>query len=56
MRLVALDDPVVALGARDGRAEPDLLVGGLLVQDVGARAGDDDVEDAGLCCAKKNPC
>lgn len=45
---VALDDPVVPLGPGDGRAEPDLFVGGLFVEDVGADCGDGDVEDAGL--------
>lgn len=45
---LAVDDVVVALGARDGRREPDLLVGGLFVEDVGADLGEGDVEDAGL--------
>lgn len=45
---LALDDPVEALGAGDGRRQPDLLVGRLLVQDVGADATLVDSEDAGL--------
>lgn len=45
---LAVDDVVVALGARHGRGQPDLLVGGLLVDDVGADAGEGHVEDAGL--------
>lgn len=45
---VSLEDPVEALGAGDGGAKPDLLVGGLLVQDVGSFVRDGDVEDAGL--------
>lgn len=48
MHAVALDDPVIPLRPGDGRAEPDLLVRGLFVQDVGADCRDRDVEDAGL--------
>lgn len=48
VHLIALDDPVVALRPGDGRAQPDLLVGGLLVEDVGANAWGDNVEDTGL--------
>lgn len=42
------DAPVVALGTRDGRRQPDLLVWGLLVDDVRALVGPADGEDAGL--------
>lgn len=45
---ITLDNPVVPLRPGDGRAEPDLLVRRLLVQDVSADCGDGDVEDAGL--------
>lgn len=45
---LAVDNVVVALGAGDGRREPDLLVGGLFVDDVGANVGEGYVQDAGL--------
>jgi len=45
---LAQHDPVEPLGATDGRAQPDLLGGGLLVDNVGAVRRVDDVEDAGL--------
>lgn len=45
---ITLDNPVVPLGAGDRRAEPDLLVGRLLVQDISADSRNSDVEDAGL--------
>jgi hypothetical protein len=51
LRVLALghDHPVEALGARQRRAEPDLLVGGLLVEHVAELLGDVvDAEDAGL--------
>jgi hypothetical protein len=37
---LARQDEVVALGSGDGRGEPDLFVGWLLVQDVGAGGGE----------------
>ena len=43
VHVVSLHDPVVPLGTGDRGAEPDLLVGGLLVQDIGADTGEDDV-------------
>lgn len=48
MHTVTLNDPIIPLGAGDGRAEPDLLVGGLFVEHVSADGGDGDVQDAGL--------
>lgn len=45
---VALDDPVVPLRSGDGATQPDLFVGGLFVEHVGADGGDGDVQDAGL--------
>lgn len=45
---LALDRPVEALRAGDGRREPDLLVGRLLVKYVGSVGWVGDVEDAGL--------
>lgn len=45
---ITLDNPVKPLGAGDGRAEPDLLVGGLFVEDVGADCGNGDVEHTSL--------
>lgn len=45
---LAEDAPVVALGPADGGREPYLLVGGLLVEHVGAHAGDADRHDARL--------
>jgi hypothetical protein len=46
---LAKDDVVVALGARLGRRQPDLLVGRLLVDDVCADIGaEGEGEDAGL--------
>ena len=39
---------VEALGARDGAREPELLIGGLLVDDVAADIGDVDLDNAGL--------
>jgi len=45
---VAEDDIVVALGARSGRGEPDLLVRWLLVDDIGARGATVQRDDAGL--------
>lgn len=53
--LVALDNPVEPLGAGYWRAEPYLLVRGLLVEDVGADPRNDDVENSGLCqtCVSK---
>lgn len=44
---LARDDVVVALGARDGARQPDLLVGGLLVDHVGADLWEGGVEDSG---------
>ena len=48
MLRLAQHDPVEPLGAADGRAQPDLLGGGLLVDNVGAVRRVDNVEDAGL--------
>lgn len=45
---LARDDVVVALGAGYGARQPDLLVGGLLVDHVGADVREDEGEDAGL--------
>ena len=45
---IALDDPVIPLGPGDGRTEPDLLVRGLFVEDVGAYTRGDDVQYTGL--------
>lgn len=46
---VTHNDVVIALGTRLGRRQPDLLVGWLLVDDVGANLGPKaNVEDAGL--------
>lgn len=45
---LAQNDPVESLGTADGRAQPDLLGRGLLVDNVGAVGRVDDVEDAGL--------
>lgn len=45
---ITLDNPVIPLGTGEGGAEPDLLVGGLLVQDISADCRNSDVEDAGL--------
>lgn len=45
---LAKDAPVVALGARDGGRQPDLLVWGLLVDDVRALVGPADGEDTRL--------
>lgn len=45
---LARDDVVVALGAGQGARQPDLLVGGLLVDHVGADVREDEGEDAGL--------
>lgn len=44
---LARDDVVVALGAGYGARQPDLLVGGLLVDHVGAEVREDEGEDAG---------
>jgi hypothetical protein len=46
---LAQHDPIESLGTADGRAQPDLLGWGLLVDNVGAVRRVDDVEDAGLC-------
>lgn len=46
--VVALDDPVKALGTGYGAAEPDLLVWWLLVQNVGSGRGKCYVEDSCL--------
>lgn len=45
---LARDDIVVALGAGYGARQPDLLVGGLLVDHVGAEVGEAEGQDAGL--------
>lgn len=45
---LARDDVVVALGPGYGARQPDLLVGGLLVDHVGADVREDEGEDAGL--------
>lgn len=45
---LARDDVVVALGAGYGARQPDLLVGGLLVDHVGADVREDEGEDARL--------
>jgi hypothetical protein len=45
---LAQHDPIESLGTADGRAQPDLLGWGLLVDNVGAVRRVDDVEDAGL--------
>ena len=45
---VAVHNPIVSLGAGDGRREPDLLVWGLLVDYVGAGIGEGDGEDTSL--------
>lgn len=50
------DDPVEALGPRDGRAEPDLLVGRLLVEHVAELLGDVvDAEHTGLLVSANAP-
>lgn len=41
-------NPVVALGARDWRRQPNLLVRRLLVNDIGANWGKSECEDASL--------
>lgn len=45
---LTLDHIIVAFRARDGRAEPDLLVRRLLVEDVGSVGREDEVQHAGL--------
>lgn len=50
---LARDDVVVALRARDGARQPNLLVGGLLVDNVGADLWEGGVEDSGLCVCGK---
>lgn len=45
---LAPEDVVEALGAGYWRGEPDLLVGGLLVDDVGAGVGEGEGQDSGL--------
>lgn len=50
---LAHNNPVEALGTSDGRTQPDLLVGRLFVQDIGAVGWEDDVEDAGLCLCQR---
>lgn len=42
--------PVVAFGPRNRRRQPDLLVGWLLIDDVGALDGEANGENAGLVC------
>lgn len=48
MHVIALDNPVVPLRPGDGRAEPDLLVGRLLVEYIGAERGNGDVQNTSL--------
>lgn len=48
MHPIALNDPVIPLGARDGRAEPNLLIRGLLVEDVGTCTRNSNVQDTSL--------
>lgn len=45
---LAIDNVVVALGARDGRGEPDLFVGRLFIYDVGTDFGESYVQNARL--------
>lgn len=40
---LAIHNVVVALGARDGRRQPDLFVGGLLVYHIGTDVGKGNV-------------
>lgn len=48
MHVIALDNPVIPLRPRDGRAEPDLLVGWLLVEYISSECGNGDVQNTSL--------
>lgn len=48
MHIIALDNPVVPLRPGDGRAEPDLLVGWLFIEYVGADCRNGYVQNTGL--------
>lgn len=48
MHVIALDNPVITLRPGDGRAEPDLLVGWLLVEYIGSECGNGDVQNTSL--------
>ena len=56
MHPITLDNPVIPLGPGDGRTEPDLLVRGLFVEDVGAYTRGDDVQYTGLQTEKSTVC
>jgi hypothetical protein len=48
VHLVPFNNPIVPLRPGDRRTEPDLLVGWLLVKNIGSDAGDGNIEDASL--------
>ena len=48
METLSGDHPIESLRSRDRRADPDLLVRRLLVEDIGALVRNGDFENAGL--------
>ena len=48
MHVITHDNPVIPLRPGDGRAEPDLLVGWLLVEYIGSECGNGDVQNTSL--------